>query len=167
MRKLYLDQKIWSVREKFTIYDDRERPVYRAQGSLFKIPKHFDIFDLQDHVVASVTKQPLHWLPRFDLKIGGQPVATIQKQFSLFKPRYDLVATGLTVTGDFWDMNFTVSRRGQVVGTVAKRWFSVGDKYEITSQDDTDSLLLVGLVLAIDYVKRQAQAAANSSSTGN
>ncbi|MCH4123351.1 MAG: LURP-one-related family protein [Levilactobacillus sp.] len=167
MRKLYLDQKVWSVREEFTIYDDREQPVYRAQGSLFKIPKHFDILDLQDHVVASVTKRPLHFLSSFDLEIGGQLVATIQKQFSLVKPRYELVAAGLSVTGDFWDMNFTVSRYGQVIGTVAKRWFSVGDKYEITIQDDTDSLLLVGLVLAIDYVKRQAQAAANSSSTGN
>lgn len=167
MRKLYLNQKVWSFREKFAICDANDRPVYHAVGSVFQIPKHFDILDLQDNRVASVIKQPMTWLPCFYLKIAGQQVATIQKKFTLFKPRYELSAAGLTVTGDFWDMNFTVSRRGKVIGTVAKRWFSIGDKYEITIQDDTDSLLLVGLVIAIDYVKRTEQAASASSSNFN
>ncbi|MFD1420653.1 LURP-one-related/scramblase family protein [Lactiplantibacillus songbeiensis] len=166
MRQLYLNQKVWSVREKFAVLDHQDRPVYQAVGSLFKIPKHFDILDLHDHIVATVTKQPFSWLPRFYLKIGDQQVATIQKRFTFFKPRYDLVAAGLTVTGDFWDMNFDVSRKGQLVGRVAKRWFSIGDKYEMTIQDSADELLIVGLVIAIDYVKR-VEAAAASSSTSN
>lgn len=168
MRKLYLNQKVWSLREKFTIRDEHDHPVYQAVGSVFQVPKHFDILDMQNTVIARVTKKPLSWLPLFSLEIGGQPVATIQKKFTLFKPRYDLSASGVTVTGDFWDMNFTVSRQGHTVGKVAKRWFSLGDQYEITIAHDDDTLLLVGLVIAIDYVKRTEQAAANSANhTGN
>lgn len=162
MHKLYLNQRVFSLREKFSVLNEREQPVYQVVGSVFQIPKHFDILDLNDRVVASITKKPLSWLPKFFLEIGGQQVATIQKSLTLLKPRYELTAAGLTVTGDFWDMNFEVSRQGTVVGRVTKRWFSVGDKYEITIIDDDQELLLVGLVIAIDYVKRMAAAAASS-----
>lgn len=166
MRKLYLNQKVWSWREKFAILDERDRPVYQAVGSLFQIPKHFDILDLNDQEVARVTKKPVSWQPIFFLEIGGQQVATIQKRFTFFKSHYELMAAGLDVSGDFWDMNFTVTRQGRTVGRVTKRWFSFGDKYEIEIMNDADQLLLVGLVIAIDYVKRMEQAA-TSSSSGN
>jgi len=165
MQKLYLAQNIWSMRGKFVISDEQGRPVYRVVGSLFKFAKHFDILNLDGSVAATVTKAPISWLPRFDLTISGRSVATIQKRWSLFKPRYELSAAGVTVIGDFWDMNFELRRNGQLIGKVAKRWFSLGDKYELTVASEEDDLLVVGLVLAIDYVKRQAAAAASASAS--
>ncbi|KRO04508.1 hypothetical protein IV54_GL001295 [Levilactobacillus paucivorans] len=167
MSKLYLNQKVLSLRDKFDILDERDNPVYHAVGSVFRIPKHFDILDLNDRVVASVTKKPFTLMPQFTLEIGGRSVATIQKRFTFLKPHYDLNAAGLTVSGDFWDMNFDVSRQGTVVGQIRKRWFSVGDKYEISTFDDQEELLLVGLVIAIDYVKKQAEAAASGAAAGH
>ncbi|WP_164504786.1 LURP-one-related/scramblase family protein [Levilactobacillus huananensis] len=167
MHKLYLNQKVLALRDRFAILDERDNPVYHAVGSVFRIPKHFDILDLNDRIVASVTKKPFALLPQFTLEIDGRSVATIQKRFTFLKPRYDLKAAGLTVSGDFWDMNFDVLRQGTAVGQIRKRWFSVGDKYEITIFDDQEELLLVGLVIAIDYVKKQADAAASSAAARN
>jgi len=153
------------MRDKFAVLDAQSRPVYRAVGSLFKIPKQFEILNLEDKVLATVTKKPFAWRPAFKLELGNQQAATIRKQWTLFKPRYELSAVGLTVTGDFWDMNFKVVRQGRIIGSVSKRWFSVGDKYEMTVQDQADELLLVGLVIAIDYVKRTEAAIASRSAT--
>lgn len=165
MYKLYLKQQVWSLRDKFAVLNERDQPVYQVVGSVFQIAKHFDILDRSKRVVGSVTKKPLSWQPTFYLEIGGQQVATIQKRFTFFSSRYELSAVGLAVTGDVWDMNFEVARQGQVSGRVAKRWFTVGDKYEITIINEADELLLVGLVIAIAYVKQmQAGAAAANAS---
>ncbi|MFC6201699.1 LURP-one-related/scramblase family protein [Lactiplantibacillus nangangensis] len=165
MRKLYLAQNIWSMRGKFVVSDEQGKPVYRVVGSLFKFAKHFDILNLNGSVAATVTKAPISWLPRFDLTIDGRSVATIQKKWTLFKPRYELSAVGITVIGDFWNMNFELRRGNRLIGQVAKRWFSIGDKYELTVVAEEDDLLVVGLVLAIDYAKRQAAAAASVSAS--
>ncbi|WP_125761293.1 LURP-one-related/scramblase family protein [Companilactobacillus hulinensis] len=165
MRKLYINQKVLSMKEKFTVLNDQESPVYKIVGSMFAIPKHFDIMDLNDNVIATVTKEPITWMPKFHLTIDGKQVATIKKQFSFLKPHYEISAAGISVSGDFWDMNFAVVRNEKTVGSVEKRWFSVGDKYEITINNPEDELLIVGLVVAIDYVKH-AEAAARSSANG-
>ena len=163
MRHLYLNQKILAVRDKFAVLDDQERPVYQVSGSLFRIPKRFEIMDASGQVVGTVTKKVVALMPRFDLNIDRRTVVTIQKKVTFFKPRYELTAAGLTVQGDFWDMNFEVVRNGVVVGSVAKRWFSIGDKYEISIANDDDELIMVGLVVAIDYVKRLEAAGRRSS----
>ncbi|ETY73373.1 LURP-one-related/scramblase family protein [Lactiplantibacillus fabifermentans] len=165
MRHLYLNQKILAVRDKFAVLDDQEQPVYQVAGSLFRIPKQFEITDTSGRVVGTVTKKVVALMPRFDLNIDRRTVVTIQKKVTFFKPRYELIAAGLTVQGDFWDMNFEVVRDGVVVGSVAKRWFSIGDKYEISIANDDDELIMVGLVVAIDYVKRLEAAGRRSSSS--
>ncbi|MFC6181025.1 LURP-one-related/scramblase family protein [Lactiplantibacillus daowaiensis] len=163
MRQLYINQKILSFRDRYAVLDAQSEPVYQVTGSLFSIPKHFDIENMAGSVVARVTKKPIAWLPRFYLEIDGRQVATLQKRMTVLRAKYTLSALNLTVTGDFWDMNFEVARNGQVIGSVAKRYFSIGDKYEITILDDADERLLVGLVVAIDYVKRSEAAAASAS----
>ncbi|VDG19406.1 hypothetical protein [Lactobacillus acidipiscis] [Lactiplantibacillus mudanjiangensis] len=165
MRQLYINQKIFSLRDKFAVIDAAQQPVYQVIGSLFKIPKHFDILDQHEKVVATVTNQPFTLLPKLQLTIDGRQAATIKKQFTLFKPRYSIDALGMTITGDFWDMNFDVRQGSHVVGTVAKKWLSFGDQYELTINDYDSELLLVGLVIAIDYVKQQEQAATSNSNT--
>jgi uncharacterized protein YxjI len=160
MRRLFVDQKLWSVRERFTVNDEFGGPVYEVEGSLFQIPKQFTIRDLAGRELARVWKKPLSWLPRFYVEVGGVPVATIQKELTFFKPRYTIEGPGISVAGDFWDMSFELYKGDAPIGRVDKKWMTMRDRYAIEIDRAEDELVVVGIVLAIDYVKRTEQSAA-------
>jgi uncharacterized protein YxjI len=163
MRRLFVDQKLWSLRERFTVDDEDGQPVYTVEGSLFKIPKEFTISDPSGQQRARVWKKPVSWLPRFFVEVEGVQVAAIAKQFTFLRPRYTIDGPGLTVTGDFWDMSFEIQLVGAVVGRVDKKWMTVRDKYAIEIERPDDELVVLGIVLAIDYVKRMEQSAASTT----
>jgi len=128
MRRLVVDQKLWSLRERFTVDDEQGGAAYTVEGSLFKIPKQFSISDPSGRERARVWKKPVSWLPRFFVEVDGVQVATIAKQLTFWRPRYTIDGPGLTVTGDYWDMSFEIHRDGAVVGRVDKKWMAVRDK---------------------------------------
>jgi uncharacterized protein YxjI len=165
MRRLFVDQKIWSLRERFTVDDEQGAAVYTVEGSLFKIPKQFSISDPSGRERARVWKKPVSWLPRFFVEVDGVEVATIAKQFTFLRPRYTIDGPGLTVTGDYWDMSFEIDLGGALVGRVDKKWMAVRDTYAIEIERPEDELVVLGIVLAIDYVKRTEQAGAAGATT--
>lgn len=157
MSNLIINSKIFSLGGEFWVTDEAENPRYQVKGSFFKIPKEFHIYDEQGRDLAKVTHTIISLLPRFTLEIGGEQVATIQKKFSFFKPQYSIDAYGVEVVGNIWDMNFEIQRGSAVIGRIDKQW-SVRDKYRVEVLDSRDELLVLGLVLAIDYVKREKAA---------
>lgn len=154
MRKLIVTQKLISLREQYSIADESGQELYQAEGSLLVVPKRFTIRDRAGNELATVRRQPISILPQFNLSIGGQQVAVIQKQISLIKPRYRVDGPGLAVRGDIFNMSFEILKDGRVIGRVDKRWVSIRDVYAIEVYDERDEILALGIVLAIDYVKR-------------
>ena len=164
MSSLIIKQKFFSLGGEFWVTDENENPKYRVKGSFMKIPKSFNIFDQDGTQRASVTHKVLSFLPKFFLEIDGQEIATISKKLTFLKPRYEVEAGNVTINGNIWDMNFEIERNGLAIGRINKKWLSVRDTYRVEILNDADELLVLGLVLAIDYVKSQEAAAASSES---
>ncbi|MCL1870087.1 MAG: hypothetical protein FWF90_06695 [Promicromonosporaceae bacterium] len=160
MHRLLVDQKLWSLREQFTVADEHGGAVYTVEGSLFQIPKQFTISDVAGRPRARVWKKPLSWLPQFTVEVEGVPVATITKELA-FRPRYRIDGPGIAVVGDLWNMSFELLKDGAPIGRVDKKW-SLRDQYAIEIDDPQDELVVLGIVLAIDTVKRTESAAASS-----
>jgi uncharacterized protein YxjI len=163
MTKLIVNGKIFSLAGEFWVTDENENPRYQIKGSFLKIPKYFQILDENGQELARVTHKVFSLLPKFFLEINGQEVAVISKKISLFKPKYDIEAAGIQVSGNIWDMNFEILRKGQLIGRVDKQWLSLRDKYAIEITNPDDELLVLGLVMAIDYVKKAEATAASSA----
>lgn len=164
MRTLYMKQKVFSLRGRFTIKDADEHDLYFIEGSFMKFPKSFTITDVSNETVAMITKQTFSFLPKVFVEVDGQERLTIAKEFTFFKPKYTIDATGIDVQGDWWDMDFEVTQHGQSVGSVQKKWLSWGDSYEIRVEDPEMEHLLISIVVAIDCAKTD-QAAASSAAT--
>lgn len=162
MHVLTVNQKLISIREHYTIDDEEGRPVYHVSGSLFKIPKYFVITDLLENELARVTRQVVSLLPKFFLDIDGERVATIQKKLSVLRPKYEVLGEGIQIKGNLFDMNFTIEKDGRVIGRIDKKWLAIRDQYRIEVDDEQNELLVIGLVLAIDYVKKIDNEGANS-----
>ncbi|MDR0299242.1 MAG: LURP-one-related family protein [Streptococcaceae bacterium] len=155
MPKLIVNSKIFSLGGEMWITDGNETPLYSVKGSFLKIPKFFTIYDAAGNERAKVTHKVLSLLPKFFLEIDGQEAATISKRLTLFKAKYDVEAHDIQLNGNILDMNFEILRHGQVIGRIDKQWFSIRDKYMIEVENKEDELLVLSLVLAVDYVKRE------------
>jgi uncharacterized protein YxjI len=149
-----------SLRCRFDISDAAGMPRYQAEGTIVRFPKRFTISTPTGVPVAQVTGR-LAWLPTFDVTIGGVVVARIVKQLTLFRQRWSIHGTGITVVGDVWSMNFELHRGGYILGRVNKQWISLRDRYDIEITNPADELLVLGIVLAIDYAKAQTSSASS------
>lgn len=60
-----------------------------------------------------VKQRLLTLLPAFDIEIGGQEFGSIEKQFTFFKPKYNLDYNGWRCEGDFLAWDYVVYSRVQ------------------------------------------------------
>jgi len=164
MKQLYIKQKVFSLSGKFTVKDQQENDVYYVEGSFMQIPKTFSIMSPAREEVALISKKVFSFLPTFFVKVNGREVLTIKKEFSFFKARYTIDAAGIEVQGNWWDMDFQILQNGEVIGKVSKEWFSWGDSYRVQILQEEMDDMIIALVVAIDCVKADDQAAASSAS---
>ncbi|WP_026908322.1 LURP-one-related/scramblase family protein [Paucisalibacillus globulus] len=161
MKQFYIKQKVFSLSGKFTVKDQQEKDVYYVEGSFMKIPKSFSIMNTKRDEVALITKKMFSFLPKFFVEVNGQEVLTIKKELSFLKARYSIDAAGIEVNGNWWDMNFQVSKHGEVVGKVKKEWFTWGDSYKVEVLDEEMEAIVIAIVVAIDCVKADQATAAS------
>ncbi|MEG0372303.1 MAG: LURP-one-related/scramblase family protein [Enterococcus viikkiensis] len=163
MEKLYIKQKVFSIGEKYTVMNENQEPRYYVKGSFLKIPKTFTIEDEQGREISKITKKVISLLPKFFVEMNGKEAIEISKHLTFLKAKYAISAEGLTVDGNWWDMDFEVSQHGQKVAEINKRWISWGDTYEISIFDEALEELIISLVIAIDCVKADEAASSSSS----
>ncbi|MEK3686068.1 MULTISPECIES: LURP-one-related/scramblase family protein [unclassified Paenibacillus] len=159
MTELFIKQKVFSLREKFTVKNQQEQDVYYVEGSFMRIPKTFSIMNTADEEVALITKKVFSFLPKFFVEVDGREVLTIKKEFSFLKARYTIDSADIEVHGNWWDMDFQVIQRGAVIGEVNKKWFTWGDSYSVQVFKEEMEAIIIAIVVAIDCVKADDAAA--------
>ena len=158
--KLYMKQKVFSWKDRFTIKDETGADRYTIEGEFFTIGKKLHVFDRNHNEVAFVQQKVLTFLPRFFVYRNGQQVAEIVKRFTFFRPRYEIAGLGWEVNGSFWEHDYTITKNGREIVSIHKVWMSWGDSYELNIVNGEDEVLTLAVVLAIDAVMDDNSAAA-------
>lgn len=153
MRTLYIKQKLFSLSGRYTVLDEDETPCYFVEGSFMKIPKSYSITNAAGQEVAEITKKMFSFMPKFYVTRQGREIAMIEKELSFFKARYNIHAAGIGVSGNWWDMDFSVEQGGRTVASIQKEWFKLADTYAIQIHEESYEELIIALVIAIDCVK--------------
>ncbi len=161
MHTLYMKEKAFSLRGRFSIQDEAGHEAYHIEGSFMKLPKSFSVTNRDGEEVAEITKKTFSFRPVFYVEAAGQSFEII-KEFTFFKDRYTINSDQFEVTGDWWDVDFEVLQQGKRIGRVQKKWISWTDQYIIEVEDEAMEELLIALVVAIDCVK--AEESSNSTS---
>lgn len=162
MNKLFVKQKVMSLRGRFTVKDEMDRDKYFVEGSFMSIPKTFTITDDAGRDVGVITKKPVSFLPKFFAQVRDREEVTIQQRMTFLKAKYDISGENLSVEGDLLDKNFQVLRDGEKVARITEKWLSWGSAYEIDILEESLEELVVCFVIALDYVQESQQAAASS-----
>lgn len=151
--KLLFKQRFFSWFDSYDIFNEAGETVYSVKGQL-SWGHCLKIFDASGYEIGTVREKIFTFLPRFEMFFGERYVGCISKEFSFFKPRYNIDCNGWHIDGDFfeWDYNI-LNSFGQCVATVSKQLFNWTDTYVIDVIDPQDALYALMLVLAIDAEK--------------
>ena len=161
--KLYIKQKVFSFRDRFTVRDEFGRDVYSVSGELISLGKRLHILDNSGREAALVKQKLLTFLPKFTISISGMGDVEIVRKLTLFKPYYIVSGIDWEVNGSFTEHNYSITHNGRAVAKISKAWFSWGDSYEINVSDPEDALMALAVVIAIDAVLANDDAAVSAS----
>ena len=151
--KLLFKQRFFSWFDSYDIYDENGNTLYSVEGQL-AWGHCMKIYDAHQNEIGMIQQKILTFLPKFEIYIHGSYVGCISKEFTFFKPVYDIDYNGWRVEGDFFEWDYhIIDNRGDFIATVSKELFKLTDTYVIDVNDPEDVLGALLLVLAIDAEK--------------
>lgn len=150
--RLLFKQRFFSWFDSYDIYDEDGSTVYVVKGEL-SWGHRLQIYDARGSHLGTVQEKVLTWLPKFELYAGGLLVGTLEKEFTFFRPRFNLDCNGWTVEGDFWEWDYTVMDGPRTVMSLSKELWNWTDTYSMDIPRAEDALLCLMIVLSIDAAK--------------
>lgn len=160
--KLYVKQKFFSWKDKFTVKDEHGQDRYYVEGEMWSWSKKLHIYNMQGEEVALIQQKLWSWLHRFFVIVNGQQVAEIVKEMTFLKPLYRIDGLGWEISGDFWAHEYVINCGVRPIVGIHKEWMTWGDCYELDIAHPNDEIIALAVVLSIDCVM-QANAAAASN----
>lgn len=156
--KLHFKQRMFSWLDSYDIWNEAGETLYTVRGQL-SWGHCLKIYDAAERELATVREKVFSFLPRFELYLGERYVGCISKEWTFFKPKFDIDFNGWYVEGDsFFEWDYTiVNPMGELVATISKEPFNWTDTYAIDVVNPADALYALMLVIAIDAEKCSRQ----------
>ncbi len=151
--KLLFKQKMFSWLDSYDIYYEDGSVAYTVKGQL-SWGHCLKIFDPEGHEIGTVKEKVLTWMPRFEVYLGEQYIGSISKEFTFFKPKYNIDFNGWQIQGDWTEWDYTIlGPMGDVLAVISKELWNWTDTYTIDVMSPDDALYALMFVLAIDAEK--------------
>ena len=151
--KLLFKQRLFSWFDSYDIDDEAGNTVFTVKGEL-SWGHLLRIYDAIGNDVGYIKERVFTFLPKFEIYLGDNYVGCISKEFTFFKPKFNIDYNGWTVDGDWFEWDYSIFNSSvQTVATVSKEIWNWTDTYVIDVQDPNDAICVLMLVLAIDAEK--------------
>lgn len=151
--RLLFKQRFFSWLDSYDVYYEDGSIAYTVKGQL-AWGHCLKIFDSQGYELGTVQEKIFTWMPKFELYVGNAYAGCISKEFTLFKPRYNIECNGWQVQGDMMEWNYGIyGPAGDLVAAVSKELWNLTDTYVIDVAQPQDALVALMFVLAIDAEK--------------
>lgn len=151
--KLLFKQRFLSWLDSYDIYDESENVVYTVKGQLSWGHK-LVIYDAAGREVGMVSQKIFTFLPKFEIYKGGQYTGCLNREFSFFKPHYNLDYNGWHIDGSIMEWDYQVlDGIGNNIASISKELFKFTDTYVLNINNPQDALDVLMFVLAIDAEK--------------
>ncbi|KPU45889.1 hypothetical protein OXPF_03570 [Oxobacter pfennigii] len=152
--KYLIRQKIFSIGDNFTIKDEMENDKFIVKGKVFALGDKLRIYDTSENEVSYIEQKLFKFLPEYNIYLYGKHCATVKKKFTFLTHKFDIDSSmgEYKVEGDFFGFEFNITKDGNVVASVSKKFFSFSDTYGVDIDDDENHGFLLALVIVIDQV---------------
>ncbi len=154
--KYYIKQSVFTLAESFTVKNEYGEDVYKVEGSFFRYPKEFNIYDMNGRRVSHIEKQVLRMFSHFDIKTDNITL-TVRNHFSIFGQNISIVGSNWMLIGDLWNRNYQVVNGNHPLMSIRKHWFTWGDSYELEIANPEDVALCLSIVIVVDKLIQEAR----------
>ncbi len=155
----YIKQKVFSVKDKFDVYDQNQELEYQFRGKLMSLSNKLELLDTSGEVILSAHKKLISFMPKyFVYDLFNDEVAVIKKLLAI-PAKFSITALDKEyhVSGSLFAHSFTVSDSTGVVASIEKKLISWGDTYEIDIADEENAELFLFLVIVIDQIMHEGR----------
>jgi uncharacterized protein YxjI len=120
--ELFIRQRVFSLGDKYDVYDERQEPVYHVQGELFSWGAKIHLYDLGGSELFYIRQKLLAFLPEYAVFQGENFCARIKKELSFFHPRLSVESSfgDFEITDNFMDMDYEITRDRIPMGEIHK-----------------------------------------------
>ena len=154
MGQLLIKQKVFSWTDTYDVYDSSGNPKYYVKADFFSIGHRIRVYDkLSGREVGLIQEKVLRIFKEFEITINGFSQGIIKKQFSLFRPKYNMDYKGWRLEGDFLQWNYDVYEQSRLVVHISKQLFRWGDTYVLDIANDADEIPALMVAIAMDAAK--------------
>ena len=163
--KLFVKEKLFSIHNRYYIYNENEEQVYEIESKAISIGDKTTIYDKAHNIVAYIEQEIFNLTPHYNVYIDNEYKYQIKKKFQFFKNDYEL-SNSYKVDGSTFNLNFAIiNNYGKTVALVNRKFLSIGDKYqiEIIDEKDIDTILTIIVAITNDVDRSQS----NSSNSSN
>ena len=147
-------ERLFGLGEDSDITDEAGRPVLRVDGKVLSLRGRLVLRDAAGREVGQVRRKLAALGPAYEITLGGKDVAEVRRHlFTPFGERFTIDvpgAAGMEISGDLLGHGFTITRDGQRVAAISKRWLSVAAGYAVDVAPGADDVLILAGVLALD-----------------
>lgn len=151
--KLLFKQRFFSWFDSYDIFDEGGHTLYTVKGQL-AWGHLLKIYNAQGDEIGTVKQKLFTLLPRFEIYQGERYLGCITKEFTFFRPKFNIDFNGWHVEGNFFEWDYSIlDLQGNYVATVTKELWNWTDTYSIDVSNPADALYALMLVLAIDAEK--------------
>lgn len=147
-----IEQKALSLADRFFIKDEAGQVVYEAAGKTFSLGAKISLKSPDGRERAFI-KQMLAFTPTFQLLIDGELAGTLKRVVFSWARRYRLLLPGGSVIEArdvSWGHEYEFLLDGAPIGRVSRKWFSWRDTYGVEVSDESKTLLILTMVVALD-----------------
>ena len=150
---LLFKQRFFSWFDSYDIFDRNGETLFTVKGQL-AWGHCLKIYNRNNIEIATVKERIFSFLPKFELFDGERYIGCISKEFTFFRPKFNIDFNGWHIEGDLFEWDYSIlNSQNKEIATVSKKLWNFTDTYEIFVENPEDALYALMLVLAIDAEK--------------
>lgn len=150
---LLFKQRFFSWFDSYDIFDRNGETLFTVKGQL-AWGHCLKIYNRNNIEIATVKERIFTFLPKFELFEGERYIGCISKEFTFFRPKFNIDFNGWHIEGDLFEWDYSIlNSQNKEIATVSKKLWNFTDTYEIFVENPEDALYALMLVLAIDAEK--------------
>jgi len=154
----YIDQKFWSIGDKFTITDENGKPVFFVKEKFLTIGDRLSFMDMKGSLIFYIKQKVLSLNKQYRIYNNKKLVARVIKKFKPFNDKFLIDLPGdndYIVRGDFINHRYSFIRDGRKVAQISKKWNSFTDNYMVEIGPHEDDLIILASAIIIDMASHK------------
>lgn len=148
-------EKLVAIGDDFYIEDQDGRRAFKVDGKALRVRNTLEFQDLSGNTLYSIQERMARVRDTMEIERDGRRAAIVKKAvITPLRERFTIDGPGgqMDAQGNILDHEYTISRGGDRVAEISKKWFRLRDTYGVEVNQGEDDALILAIATVIDQM---------------